>query len=59
METFYLTQTDGLWTISQEPTETRVTVEPDKISKWIEILNLTVKTLEEPKPKKTRRKKQD
>ena len=59
METFYLTQTDGLWTISQEPTETRVTVEADKISKWLEILNLTVKTLEEPKPKKTRRKKQD
>jgi hypothetical protein len=57
METFYLTQTNGLWIISEQPTEHRVTVEAEKINKWLEILNLTVKTLEEPKVKKPRRKK--
>jgi len=59
MQTFYLTQSEGRWTISEEPTEHRVSVEAHKIEKWLEILNLTVKTLEAPKPKKTRRKKQD
>jgi len=57
MKEFYLTQTDGIWVITEEPTENKVTIDESKIQKWLDGLNKIVATLEEPKPKRKPRTK--